>query len=688
MKKTLCTLILFVFCTMIFSQNNYISQEVIRNTCQNIQKTSKIPAAQIERGVMQTAALWNESDGTVEDFTAFCVENFCKDTKEKEVLFGRLCDNFEAILGHANRVTIELSLPIHVTGYENLPIDERFAAYDGTAHLTDDMFASKIAFAVTLNFPHYTLTEKSDNAAKWSALEWGYARLGDMFTSRVPAEIQQNITKATTSADNYIANYNICMGTVKSNDGQLYWDKDLKLITHWGLRDELKACYADQTNGLKKQQIIYSIMQHIIDQSIPRDVINSDAYFWYASANKTYKGTMEYILPREKDVRYEYLLSNFKATSAADKYYADGSTVLDRRFNDDLEFLQSDIEKLFDAFLSAPEVATVAGLISNKLGRKLQPFDIWYNGFKNRASIEESQLDVLTRKKYPTRDAFASDLPNILQKLGFTKEKAEFICSHVTVDASVGAGHAWESMMKSDNARLRTRIGANGMDYKGYNIGVHEFGHNVEQTFSLHNVPNYFLAGVPNTAFTEALAFNFQNRDLQLLGVTESDTMGRYYDILDNFWSTFEIMGVSLVDIQVWEWMYAHQSATAAELKEAVMEIAKNVWNKYYAPIFKIKDQTILAVYSHMIDSPLYLTAYPLGYLIEFQLGSYFQGKNLGTEVERIFSQGKLIPQYWLQKAVGSELTATPFVKAAADAANKVSSYEKEMKKQAKKGKK
>lgn len=671
------------------AQNTFISEGTIQKTCSEIKKTSKIPSEMVARGVSQTASLWTESDGTPTEFSDFCVENFCAGPAEKEQLFNRLCNNFEAIMGHNHAVTVELCMPIHVVGYESLPVDELFASYDGNSHFTDDMFANKIAFIVTLNFPHFSLKEKTENAEKWSKLEWGYARLGDWFTSRVPADKLQAITAANMAAETYIANYNICMGSVKANDGKQFWNSDLKLITHWGLRDELKAAYADKVHGEAKQKVIYGIMKAIIGQTIPRDVINKSEYTWYPVANKTYKGTIQYELPREKDVRYQYLLDNFHAVRAADPYYAGNTTYLDRRFNDDLEFLQQDIEKLFSAFLSAPETKIVGDLISKKLGRKLQPWDIWYSGFKNRAAVEESALDRLTRAKYPTKEAFAADLPNILTTLGFTKEKAEFICSHVTVDASVGAGHAWESLMKSDNARLRTRIGANGMDYKGFNIGVHEFGHNVEQTFSLHNVPNYFLAGVPNTAFTEALAFTFQQRDLQLLGTNSNDTIGEYYDLLDNFWSCYEIMGVSMLDIQVWKWMYSNPEATAAELKEAVITMATDIWNQYYAPVFKVKDQPILAVYSHMIDAPLYLSAYPLGYLISFQLQSYFKGKDLGEEVERIFSQGKLIPQYWLQKAVGSKLSAKPFVKAAANAAAIVENYEKEQaaaQKKAKKG--
>jgi len=64
--------------------------------------------------------------------------------------------------------------------------------------------------------------------------------------------------------------------------------------------------------------------------------------------------------------------------------------------------------------------------------------------------------------------------------------------------------------MRSEKAHLRTRVEKMGMNYKGYNIAVHEMGHNVEQTFSLNDNDYTLLQGVPNTAFTEALAFVFQ----------------------------------------------------------------------------------------------------------------------------------------------------------------------------------
>lgn len=649
-----------------------IDKMTIETTIAEITKRTSLSKDLVERGVKQTADLWQEVNGTKEEFKDFCITHFCKNASEKEKLFERLCNNFETIYGHNNRVSIEMLRPSHVVGYEKLPVDEIFAAYNGLAHFSDDMFANKIAFIITLNFPFYTLEEKTRYADKWNDTEWGYARLGDVFTARVPAAAQQQIDQATAASDNYISNYNIYMGSLLDKQQQSIFPKDMVLITHWGLRDELKSNYADKTKGLEKQQMIYEVMKHIIYQSIPKEVINKGDYTWNPYSNTLYKNGKEQKAVAEGDTRYQYLLNNFKAMKGADPYYTYFPTYISRKFDQEFEISQQEVEKLFIALVSSPQVKEVATLIKQRLGRDLQPYDIWYDGFKSRSEMDPAELDKKVIAKYPTKDAFVADLPQILIKMGFTQEKAQFICNHVDVDASIGAGHAWGSLMKSDNALLRTRIGAKGMDYKGYNIGVHEFGHNVEQTISLHLVPNYFLNGVPNTAFTEALAFVFQQQDLALLGMGDANEKAHYLNTLDIFWGCYEIMGVSLVDMKVWQWMYEHPDATATELKDQVIDIAKEVWNTYYAPVFGSKDEPILAVYSHMIDAPLYLSAYPLGHLIDFQLEDYFKVKNRGAEIERIYSMGRLIPQYWMQKAVGNTLSVDALLKATSEATAKV----------------
>jgi hypothetical protein len=157
-----------------------------------------------------------------------------------------------------------------------------------------------------------------------------------------------------------------------------------------------------------------------------------------------------------------------------------------------------------------------------------------------------------------------------------------------------------------------------------------------------------------------------------LLGMKDNNPLQGYYNDLDNFWALYEIMGVSMVDIGTWKWLYENPDATAVQLKDAVNTIAKDVWNKYYAPVFGIKDQPILGIYSHMINAPLYLPNYAYGHIIEFQLAGYLEGKNYANEIERIYRQGKLIPQQWMQGAVGSKLSAQPMLDAAEEALTKI----------------
>jgi hypothetical protein len=175
---------------------------------------------------------------------------------EKTALFERLCQDFEIIYGHNNRISIDLQRPEQVTGYPKTMVNEFFSAYNSMAHFEEDMFANKTAFVIILNFPNFSLKEKNNNGQKWSELEWGFVRLGDLFTSRIPAEVQQRISNVEAAANQYIDNYNIDMKQVGSFTNQFYWSTSLPLITHWGLRDELKAAYADPVNGVKKQEVI------------------------------------------------------------------------------------------------------------------------------------------------------------------------------------------------------------------------------------------------------------------------------------------------------------------------------------------------------------------------------------------------------------------------------------------------
>ena len=627
----------------------------------------------LERSLPQAAALWTAEDGTPEEFQTFCHDFFVADSAQRWALAQTLQNNFESLWGGYNKINVDLQLAVHVDGPAITPVDEIFGAFNPSAHWDDDMYGSKIAFITVLNFPFYTLAEKDSLGKAWSREEWACARLGDVFTSRVPAAVNQAAATALSNADNYISSYNIVMANLRDDQGQQLFAPEVgHLITHWGLRDELKSDYADAQNGLAKQRMIYQVMKRIIDQSIPQCVINNDTYLWNPYANTVSKEGKAITVEPEPDTRYQHLLNNFHAEQASDPYHPTYPTALARAFEGGMEVSCDEIEQMFTQFIASPQVKEVAALIKSRLGRDLEPFDIWYDGFKSRSAISEETLTAKTQALYPNAEAVQAGLPAILTQLGFSKEMANYIVDKVKVDPSRGAGHAWEASMKGDKARLRTRIGANGMDYKGYNICVHEFGHNVEQTLTLYNVDNYIMKGVPNTAFTEALAFVFQTRDLELLGFKNNDPNQEALNTLDIFWGCYEIMGVALVDMRVWKWMYDHPDCTPTQLKEQMMAIAREVWNQYYAPVLGEKDSPILAIYSHTIDSPLYLANYPYGHIIQFQLEQQIAGKNIADEILRMFPVGRLTPQCWMRHAVGSEVSITPLLEATTTAVSQL----------------
>jgi hypothetical protein len=604
-------------------------------------------------GVTQVAQRWFASDGDADAFTAFCADNFVTDEAALAKDFSRLETALEQVDGHLLEVRRMLLTPQDLDTGPVSGLDLKLGDLDLAAHVDDDLFRTKVAFFALLNFPVDTLAERLADGGAWNRSRWARSRMMDRWAARVPAEIAQDVTKAFTAADQYIAGYDIQLSRLTDASGKpLGFPAGPALISHWGLRDELKAHYGEGSDGLSKQRAIQAVMERIVRQEIPKAAIKNPNFSWspFVPAKAA---------EREPDTRYETLLGVFRAVRAADPYFPTAPTYIQRKFELDRQIPEKQVEALLVSVLASKEVKALGAVIEKRLGRPLEPFDIWYAGFSSRAGKSESELDALTKAKYPTVASFQAGLPAILTGLGFSPEKARWLADRIVVDPSRGAGHALGAVRREDKAHLRTRIPAGGMLYKGYNIAIHELGHNVEQSFSLGEIDYWSLSGVPNNAFTEALAFVFQARDLELLGLpTSDDAERRRTAALHDLWAAYEIGGVALVDMGVWQFMYAHPEATGAELRTATLSIARDVWNRYYAPVFRVKDVELLAVYSHMISNGLYLPDYPIGHVIAFQLDKQFRGRSFGAEFERVTRQGRLTPDAWMQGAVGGPLSA------------------------------
>ncbi len=578
----------------------------------------------LARGLKQVVEFWRSEDGDAAAFEEFVRTNFAGDSKTLDALFDRMEFALESLDGHMLEIGRDFRKQSDLDLGKIYPFDEILAGYDPSAHVTEDFFSNKLAFSVLLNFPLTTLQQRLAEGEKWSRRQWAETRLAERFSKRIPAEV------------------NLAIGRAAGPD------------------------YSDAATGLAKQRTITKVMERIVTQTIPDSVVNNPQVDWNPFTNEARPaaekdsdapapaGRKAGNAP-EPDTRYATLLKAFQAVRLADPYSPTAPTMIARRFDENRQIPEARFRKMLEDVLSSPLAPRVARLVAQRLNRKIEPFDIWYAGFKPRGAYTEVELDQIVRKKYPSAEAYKKDIPNLLVKLGFSKEKAEFLAGNIVVDPARGSGHAMGAARRGDQAHLRTRVEKEGMNYKGFNIAVHEMGHNVEQTFSLNGIDHTLLAGVPNTAFTEALAFVFQARDLELLGLSKPDPKSRALTILNDFWGTFEIAGVALVDMGVWHWMYEHPDATPAQLKEATLRIARDVWNRYYAPIFQEKDVTLLAIYSHMINSFLYLPDYPLGHMIAFQIDRQVEKTGaIGPEFERMAKMGNVTPDMWMKHATGA----------------------------------
>lgn len=666
-----------------YAQNetpSWMEQVKVKLQKELISQYGEAQTERINRGLKQVSEFWREADGDQAVFEDFVLTNFAGNQQDLDNMFNRFEFLLEQFNGHMLEINRIFRMQTDLELGKVYPFDEVLAGYNPAAHSNDDFFNNKIAFTVLLNFPLTTLEEKIKDGASWSRRQWAETRLAQSFSSRIPASVNLAISEAEAQSAQYIASYNIWMHHLVDQKGNRLFPAKLRLLSHWNLRDEIKANYADAKNGLAKQKMIQQVMERIVTQTIPASVVNNPGVDWnpftnevktaaVQDAEQTDIKTTKADNTAEPDTRYEMLLKTFQASRKADPYSPTAPTLIDRRFNVGRELPEARVRQMFENVLSSPLLPRVAKLIEKRLGRKLEPFDIWYNGFRARSKYTEEELNKIVSAKYPDAAAYKKDMPNMLKTLGFSDEMSHYLAGRIDVDPARGSGHAMGAGMRSENAHLRTRIGQGGMDYKGFNIAVHEMGHNVEQVLTLNKIDHTLLQGVPNTAFTEAIAFVFQANDLKILGLDASDPQADALKTLNDFWATYEIAGVALVDMSVWHWMYDNPNATPSQLKEAVLNISRDVWNKYYAPVLNKKDVVLLGIYSHMIDSFLYLPDYPIGHLIAHQIeGNIKKSGSIGDEIQRIVKPGSILPDLWMQNATGSAVSEKAMIEAAEQA--------------------
>ena len=348
--------------------------------------------------------------------------------------------------------------------------------------------------------------------------------------------------------------------------------------------------------------------------------------------------------------------------------HEEGSTIISRTFAS-AQLEPERVEQMITNFLASPEFYRTGQLVSEMLGRDLQPFDIWYVGFQAQSAYPAKKLDSIVKARYPDPASLERDLPQIYRRLGFSPAEADWLGKSTGVRPVVSGGYSSRPPLPGYDAMFTTAFTAEGLDYKGFRIAMHELGHTTEMLYTAREVEYPALRGVPTAGITEGAAEYFAYRNIPALGLDEGpEELQRHMQALANFWYLVDMGGQALTEIRLWQWMYDNPDAGPEEVREAVFEISTSVWNEFFYPVFGIKDQKILSIYNHMITGSYYLFNYFIGNVVMFQLYDAFREIPAEKGFATACAEGNTLPDIWMENAAGSPLSIAPLLEAAADA--------------------
>jgi hypothetical protein len=650
-----------------------IAERTVLDTATTQQAIDRIVArhgaacrAAAQRGVAQVAARWSDEDGDAGAFADFCEKNFVAIPAERTRLLDRLERAMSTVTGHLYEIRRDLRWWTDVRTDSVAGVDDVLARFDPAPDLSDQLYRQKVGFLALLNFPRSDLPEMLREGGAWSVDRWAESRLAQSFGPRIPTALSERARRVGHEASVFVSGFHVPVETLVDSTGKRWLPAGRKLLAHWLVREEVKANYGDREHGLARQRALMWVMARHIDGTIPAGVMDGSNTLDWNSERNTLGGTPATALHGPQ--RYAHWLSHRDLAFEFDRLYPEAPTAIARKFDLDREIPEAEVERLLTDLLGHPVMAKAAAWLRQRLGRALEPHDIYFEDIAEVKPAEE--MNAAVKRLFPDEKAFERKLPEVLKGLGFKPDEAEFLGSRIRVEIARGSGHAMRPGMPEYGAWLRTsRLDAE-LGWDGFDTAMHELGHNLEQLCSTHFAPRPLLRGVPNTACTEAFAFLYQSLGRQVLGLETTAQAERAFhvDSLATMLAAFQIAGPSLLELHTWRWIYANPKATPEQLRAEVLAIAERLWSRFYEPHFGKDPYHILAAYQHMIGHPLYLADYTIGHVMSHQIRSFLNGRDLATETRRITSIGSVTPDAWMRKAVGEPLSIEPLARNAAAA--------------------
>ncbi|MCB0328628.1 MAG: hypothetical protein KDD70_03160 [Bdellovibrionales bacterium] len=597
------------------------------------------------RGVEQVSLYWMRSDGTQEQRQQFCEDYYCRDAQSQREHFSRISKRLHEARAAFLKLERAYRLPLETSHAEFLAIDRLFAGYRLGVHLVEDLYVSKVAFAVLLNFPLFSLEEKLKFGSGWSSEEWARCRLADMVSVRIPRALLQSRLHQAVRAEEFVESLTVSGKLFSEDDGSPVATG--KLRAHWDLRDQIIRGFRIGRGRATQAQLFTALelfaigdLPHKSAKELLRKAENSPKGSHQATLTKRYK-------PLERVLRAEHIMAEHTLPAVS---------MLEREFEFRQEISISRLEKIALDILESPLCFRVADALSRRIGRSLEPYDLWNTAFRQRPALSALAPRITNRDVM----SFGDNIEGLLTNLSFDDELARTLASKIVLQQGRADAHAVPGGGDPSKMYLRLPKTEDGTltQQMSYDL-LHELGHCVEYLISQDSVEYEPLRGSPNTSISEAFAFQFEQRALvALLG--DSQELSYSISPLASFWECYESAGVALLELEVYRSIPRERAPSAELLGELFTVKAQEIWNKYYAPILGRENSPILACYTHLLYTPLYVPHYLIGQLLSFLIDSHLEGKDFGHELERMSSIGKLPFLIWVQKAIGAEFNPDP----------------------------
>lgn len=627
-----------------------INRAAIQKIVQQLVRQRRTHRRDIQRGVQACARIWDRKAGTPA-LLQFCERHYVPPGEARQRLLQRLDALYRTIHGSMTYIRKHTRAGLDIADGPLTPAEELLGAFTISSHLQEDYRRFQVAHLVQLNFGTEDLRPPTTREG------WVERRLADWGREMIPARLTAHASTVMAEVDAFVSSYNLHLDRIDFGDPNVRFPEGTRCISHWGLRDYMMGLY-DDPHGLAKQRAILELMRMVVDGEIPAEVLDNPAVRWSIPARTICQnGDRPRPARGHGPLRWAQFRKLFHALRACDPYTRYGN-MIDTKFLEDREMPEPRVRKILTDILGSPVAAGVGRFLAQRLGRPLEPFDIYFKRFV--AGTQKAPLGFDLAQRYPSASALQAAIPEILGRLGFDADRARAIGSKIRVDNGRGAGHAWSPGLPHDPQLLRVRVPAEGINEIEFGTYMHELGHCVEGVLSSYGLDYQSLWGIPNSALTEAFAFTFQDRSDEMLGrPRQADPLVM---TLQRFWEAFEIAAPALVEMDFFHWLYQHPKATAVQMQQAIRTIGDRIWQRYHAKIFGPKSFGLPSVYSHMLWCDLYLADYPLGYVCAYQIRSFLRDKNLGEEMPRMCRVGRIYPDAWMQHAVGAPIDARPLL--------------------------